>query len=1117
MRILRLILLFLHDPDGDELSFTLTSTPTGGAYVGGTYIPGSNFNGSDSFTFTASDGEFTSNEATVSITVNSVNDVPLAIGDSYSVDEDGALNVEAPGIAENDSDVDGDALTVILASDVENGTLQLSGDGSFVYVPNADFNGTDGFTYTAFDGATASNDATVSIEVNSVNDAPVANDDDVSTDEDEAVSGNVLGNDSDVDGDELSANLLEGPTSGSLEFNGDGSYIYTPGADFNGSDSFSYEADDGVEEVPEGCPEGYAACADGEQCIPTGYWCDGSSDNGNGPWPADCVDGSDEVIEECCDSGYNAYDDGFCSGEEPEGGEQACIDAGGHYCGDDESNWTIYSPQGCVPENYICDNFVDCVDASDEADCDSGDSLPGSNRPAKTHVFVPVNRDVSSAATVSITVNSVNDAPVADAGADQNHTITPTADGASVTLDGSGSSDIDSENLMYSWGNYCESMSPTCTATLAPGTHTITLTVSDGDLSDTDDVTVTVIQMQTYWQSPTPTDQYHLVLLGDVAVSQTSLEVGIDEIGVFDGDLLVGMVVYNGVNGQQMLAWQDDPMTNEVDGFTAGNAISFKYYDASDVDDFGVGAILDPVTATFIDFAGFDASGTFSEGGISAVDLNTNRAPYFVSTPQLTANENVAYEYVPVVEDLDIELYSDEVTITANTLPSWLSFDGETLSGTPTNIDLGVHDVSLTVTDIAGLSEDQEFVIEVVFNNELDAGWSWKGFPVLPSGSMSADAFFGPVAESVIIVMSHMDGAMVSMDGALTGGDFTISDSDGYIIKMSDAGSFTHSGQHRIAPDQALTLEESWNWVGYYGLGSPAADAAFGDILDEMVVAMSRDGALLNTPWGLLNGIGNMNFTDGYLVKMNAGGELTWPSGSGSRSIAAAMDVTPTQAPSYFTPTKTLTYHLINVRWEDHSELSYGDELAVFNDEVCVGSVVYNGKDVQQILAWEATNGTSQDGFHSGESMRFVHWNGSEEKELSSEIAFVDFNGWSTSNTFQSEGMSGVNVAMGTMAASESQFLPEKIQLLGNYPNPFNPYTTIKYELTHDAHVSLVIYNSLGEMVQELVNGTVQPGSHNAVWNGESMTRSSVPSGVYIYQLQVDGVISGTRKMVLVK
>ncbi len=141
----------------------------------------------------------------------------------------------------------------------------------------------------------------------------------------------------------------------------------------------------------------------------------------------------------------------------------------------------------------------------------------------------------------------------------------------------------------------------------------------------------------------------------------------------------------------------------------------------------------------------------------------------------------------------------------------------------------------------------------------------------------------------------------------------------------------------------------------------------------------------------------------------------------------------------------------------------------------------------------------------------------SEEKELDSEISYVDFDGWGSDGIFQSGGMSGVNVSMTTLASSDGLGLPEKIQLVGNFPNPFNPYTTIKYELTHDSNVSLVVYNSLGEVVQVLVNHNQPSGRHDAVWNGESTMNSVVPSGIYIYQLTVDGVISGTRKMVLVK
>jgi hypothetical protein len=708
----------------------------------------------------------------------------------------------------------------------------------------------------------------------------------------------------------------------------------------------------------------------------------------------------------------------------------------------------------------------------------------------------------------------VNDAPVADAGTDTTITVLPNETSSDVILDGSGSYDVDDEIVSFVWSEAGEDIAPGVnpTVNLSIGQHVITLTVTDasGD-TGSDDVIIIINQLESYWIPPTPTEQYHLIMVGDVTVAQATLEVGMDEVGVFDGDLLVGAVSFSGEQGQQILAWADDETTEEVDGFTEGNPITFKLYDFSESTE------LEPVTAEYIDFPNWDTDGSFGTGNVSGVNLSFNRAPYFVSDPVTTAQEDVPYEYTPEAMDDDVADYGDEVTVTAGVLPLWLSFDGTTLSGTPSNLDLGVHDVSLTVTDLSGATDTQSFQIEVIFDNELPEGWSWKGFPVLPSEEMTAGVFFGPVLDDVIIVKSQEDGSMVNIDGNWVGGDFIINDVDGYITKMASDVSFSHSGQVRVDPTVAIGMDAGWNWINYFGLGSPDAELAFGDILDDLIVAESRDGAMLDTPWGLINGIGDMSFTEGYLVKVMAGGSLTWPSAGLSRSVASAMDVTPTQTPSHFIPQKTLTYHLINIHWADPTEMNYGDELAVFNEENCVGSIVYDGKDVQQILAWEATNSQTDDGFHAGESIRFVYWDGNEEKDVSGEVEYVDFNGWNSTGTFQSGGMSGVNLTMTTLATSEDIALPEKIQLIGNFPNPFNPYTTIKYELTHDADVSLVIYNSLGEVVQVLVSGHQHSGRHDAIWNGESMLNSIAPSGIYIYQLTVDGVISGTRKMVLVK
>jgi endonuclease G len=168
-------------PDADPITFSIVNGPTNGSLgaIGApsctqfacsatvTYTPGSNYNGSDSFTFKVSDGTNNSNTSTVSITINSVNDLPVATADSYSTDSNVTLNVAGPGVLSNDNDpVEGSSLSAVLVTDVTHGTLTLNPDGSFSYEPDLDFEGTDSFTYHANDGSDNSNDVTVTITVN---------------------------------------------------------------------------------------------------------------------------------------------------------------------------------------------------------------------------------------------------------------------------------------------------------------------------------------------------------------------------------------------------------------------------------------------------------------------------------------------------------------------------------------------------------------------------------------------------------------------------------------------------------------------------------------------------------------------------------------------------------------------------------------------------------------------------------------------------------------------------------------------------------------------------------------------------------------------------------------
>jgi CSLREA domain-containing protein len=172
-----------------------------------------------------------------------------AVADSYATDEDTPLNVPASGVLENDAGGDGGPLSASVVSGPDHGELSLQSGGSFTYTPDANYAGPDSFTYKASAGTFESEAAQVNITVHPVNDAPVATNDDYSVDEDTPLTVNaadgVLDNDTDTDGDALTATQSSGPSHGTLALDSSGSFVYTPATDYVGPDSFTYKADDG--------------------------------------------------------------------------------------------------------------------------------------------------------------------------------------------------------------------------------------------------------------------------------------------------------------------------------------------------------------------------------------------------------------------------------------------------------------------------------------------------------------------------------------------------------------------------------------------------------------------------------------------------------------------------------------------------------------------------------------------------------------------------------------------------------------------------------------------------------------------------------------------------------
>lgn len=228
------------DVDGDRLTYSIISRTTRGTLTGTppnlTYTPAADFTGTDKFTFTVNDGRVTSAAATVTIQVTPVNDAPVAVAQSLTVNEDTRLPVILKA-----TDVDNSALTYSVTIRPARGVLSGTAPNLF-YQPNTNFNGADSFTFVASDGKLTSAPVKVSILVVPINDAPVAQSQSRSVGSGSKVA--IVLSGSDVDGDTIRYTIATRPTLGTLSGTVP-NLTYTAPANYSGTQRFSFVANDG--------------------------------------------------------------------------------------------------------------------------------------------------------------------------------------------------------------------------------------------------------------------------------------------------------------------------------------------------------------------------------------------------------------------------------------------------------------------------------------------------------------------------------------------------------------------------------------------------------------------------------------------------------------------------------------------------------------------------------------------------------------------------------------------------------------------------------------------------------------------------------------------------------
>ncbi|HEV7374688.1 MAG TPA: Ig-like domain-containing protein [Pyrinomonadaceae bacterium] len=448
-----------------------------------TYTPDHNYNGPASFDYQVCDNGTTNGtpatqcgNGTVNVTITSVNDGPVAVNDSAITDEDAPVTID---VIANDTDEDGGTPALDSVDSATNGSVSIV-DGKAVFSPDANYSGTGSFSYNVIDGQGGTATGNVSVTINPINDRPTADAQSVSTNEDHAAAITLVGSDVETSAASLSFEVVASPTHGTLSGTGS-SLTYTPAANYNGGDSFTFKVTDGGDGSS-------AALSSSEATVSISVTAVNDAPTANSQSAATNEDTPKSITLSGSDVETTAGNLTYTVTTGPAHGTLTGTGANLTYTPNLNSN---------EPDSF---QFT----VTDTGDGSSGalTSTPGS---------------------VSITINPVNDAPVANAGTDQ----TLECAGA-LTLNGSASSDVDGDTpLTYQWreGTTALGTGATLNTSRPFGSHTITLKVTDPSGAFSEDTVIVNVVDTTM---PTITPNNLTILLDNLTIVFNSQTVTIN-------------------------------------------------------------------------------------------------------------------------------------------------------------------------------------------------------------------------------------------------------------------------------------------------------------------------------------------------------------------------------------------------------------------------------------------------------------------------------------------------------------------------------------------------------------------------------------------------------------
>ncbi len=506
-----------------------------------------------------------------------------------------------------------------------------------------------------------------------------------------------------------------------------------------------------------------------------------------------------------------------------------------------------------------------------------------------------------------------------------------------------------------------------------------------------------------------------------------------------------------------------------------------------------------PFSGVFQGQANIDGLSAVEEDWVAAFDADGNCA----GSIQLTLDAGIAYINLPIYGDDPATSDIDE-GMNAGEAFTLTLFDASENA----YIDYGVafdgwfnnNGAPIPPYNDPTVVYDFLSVLELTDEISLAANWNLVSFDVNIENNAPATVFADLIADGNLeYVTGFGEGGATFFDpnglpflNTLTSVDANL----GYWVKSNTSASVAQNGVSLVG--SSFDLSSGWNLIAYTPQGSMTPSEAFADIISDgnlvYVTGYNAYGAVFFDPNGpdFMNTLTSLDNGSGYWVKVNndvAG--FTYPTPSGRLAKTFAQNINPNIV-------KTNQFMFVNGEATfDHVDYKIGNKVNVYASsgiligemEILEGGLLRTGAVYGNDVSTDIV-----DGANFGESLIF------RIGELESEPVNITFTG-------------SMNLTKVSLTFKQ---LPETYALSPNYPNPFNPVTTIQYNLPDDAHVSMVIYDIMGRQVRTLVNDVQNAGYRTVKWNATNEMGQPVSAGMYFYVLKADD-FTQIRKMVLLK